>query len=101
MFSSQFEEKFEETNGVEVPMNFSSGCGISENQEATIITEKRLTDAGVQGQDDPTIAAGDLNASEDFVGGIMKIVPSEVDVSLSHTFYQCILAFPKGQSLSM
>lgn len=58
------------------------------------VTENGMSDVGVQGQDDPTVSA-DVNASQDFVGGIMKIVPSEVDVSRHSTFMSAFLLFKR------
>ncbi|XP_043698309.1 transcription factor E2FA-like [Telopea speciosissima] len=78
---SQFEEKFEELNGVEaspsVPIASSSGS--NENTVAAMVTEEcRGKEIGMQGQDDHRMCS-DLNASQDLMGGIMKIVPSDVD----------------------
>ncbi|PON65403.1 E2F Family [Parasponia andersonii] len=75
---SQFEEKFEEINGVQVPANFPSSSGVNENPATTIGTENRGKDIEVQGQHDQGISV-DPNAPQDSVGGIMKIVPSDVD----------------------
>jgi hypothetical protein len=79
---SQFEEKFEEINGVEVPPSFPSSSGFNENPSTAVVTEEsRGKEIEMQGQDDQRMCS-DLNASQDFVSGIMKIVPSDVDVSL-------------------
>ena len=79
---SQFEEKFEEINGVEAPPSFPSSSGYSEDPTAASLTEEsRGKEIEMQGQDADRISS-DPNASQDFVGGIMKIVPSDVDVSL-------------------
>ncbi|XP_042521070.1 transcription factor E2FA isoform X2 [Macadamia integrifolia] len=78
---SQFEEKFEELNGVEAPPSIpiASSSGSNENTVATMVTEEsRGKEIEVQGQDDHRMCS-DLNASQDLVGGIMKIVPSDVD----------------------
>lgn len=76
---SQFEEKFEEIPGAEAPPNLPSNSGFNENQTATVITEEsRGKDIEVQEQDSQRICT-DLSSSQDFVSGIMKIVPSEVD----------------------
>lgn len=82
--SSQFEEKFEEIHGAEAeaPPNLPSNSGFNENQTATVITEEsRGKEIEVQEQDSQRICT-DLSSAQDFVSGIMKIVPSEVDVSL-------------------
>ncbi|KAF8403353.1 hypothetical protein HHK36_011455 [Tetracentron sinense] len=78
---SQFEEKFEEMNGVEAPLSFplASSSGSNENLSAVLLTEgSRGKEIELQGQDAHRMCS-DLNASQDFVGGIMKIVPSDVD----------------------
>lgn len=73
---SQFEEKFEEINGVEVPTCLPSSSGVQENLDAATVVENTQ----LQGQNDHRLSP-DLPASQDFIGGIMKIVPSNVDVS--------------------
>ncbi|XP_040993243.1 transcription factor E2FB isoform X1 [Juglans microcarpa x Juglans regia] len=76
---SQFEEKFEEINDVEVPPNLPSSSGFDENLANTMVTEEcRGKEIEMHGQDAHRMCS-DLNASNDFVSGIMKIVPSEVD----------------------
>lgn len=76
---SQFEEKFEEIHGAEAPPNLPSNSGFNENQAATVITEEsRGKEIEVQEQDAQRMCT-DLSSSQDFVSGIMKIVPSEVD----------------------
>ncbi|KAK9279486.1 hypothetical protein L1049_013165 [Liquidambar formosana] len=76
---SQFEEKFEEVNGVEAPPSLPSSSGFNENPAMAMVTEEsRGKEVEMQGQDAQRICS-DLNAAQDFVGGIMKIVPSEVD----------------------
>ncbi|KAJ4724906.1 Transcription factor [Melia azedarach] len=76
---SQFEEKFEEIHGAEAPPNLPSTSGFNENPAATMIMEEsRGKEIEMQEQDAQTMCT-DLNSSQDFVSGIMKIVPSEVD----------------------
>ncbi|KAL1082190.1 hypothetical protein V6Z11_D09G118800 [Gossypium hirsutum] len=76
---SQFEEKFEEIQGADPPPNFSSTSGLNENPATTMVPEEsRGKEIEMQGQDDNRMCS-DLNASQDFVSGIMKIVPSDVD----------------------
>ncbi|KAJ4979178.1 hypothetical protein NE237_009958 [Protea cynaroides] len=78
---SQFEEKFEEMNGVEAPpsLPLASTSGSNENTVATTVTEEgRGKEIELQGQD-MHVMCSDPNASQDFGGGIMKIVPSDVD----------------------
>jgi len=88
--SSQFEEKFEEINGVEVAPNVPSSSGFDENPATTMVTEEsKGKETEMQGQDAQRMCS-DLNASQDFVSGIMKIVPSDVDVSLALDLYDKI-----------
>lgn len=47
-----------------------------------VTEESRGKEIEMQGQDAHRMCS-DLNASQDFVSGIMKIVPSDVDVSLA------------------
>ncbi|XP_028783206.1 transcription factor E2FB-like isoform X1 [Neltuma alba] len=74
---SQFEEKFEEINGVDVPPNLPSSPELNRHP-ATVITEDARNDKEMQEQDGHR-PGSDLSASQDFVSGIMKIVPSDVD----------------------
>lgn len=79
--SSQFEEKFEEIHGAEATPNLPSNSGLVENPALTMITqESGGKEIEMQGQDAHRECTN-LNASQDFVSGIMKIVPSEIDVS--------------------
>ncbi|KAK9027492.1 hypothetical protein V6N11_067325 [Hibiscus sabdariffa] len=76
---SQFEEKFEEIQGVDPPPNFPPTSGLNENPETKMVTEEsRGKEIDVQGHD-TNIMCSDISASQDFVSGILKIVPSEVD----------------------
>ncbi|KAK9999661.1 hypothetical protein SO802_019264 [Lithocarpus litseifolius] len=73
---SQFEEKFEE---IEAPSDFLPSSGLNENPSTAVVTEEsRGKEIEMQGQDAERFCS-DLNASQDFVSGIMKIVPSDVD----------------------
>ncbi|XP_041027728.1 transcription factor E2FA-like isoform X1 [Juglans microcarpa x Juglans regia] len=66
---SQFEEKFVEMNGAEPPVSFPvASCSVV-NAESTLT---------LQAQPNHHMCY-DINASQDFVGGMMKIVPSDVD----------------------
>ncbi|XWS52805.1 hypothetical protein CRYUN_Cryun11dG0103600 [Craigia yunnanensis] len=81
---SQFEEKFEEIQGVDPPPNFPSTSGLNENLATTMVTEEsRGKEIELQGQDTNGMCS-DLNASQDFVSGIMKIVPSDVDIDADY-----------------
>ncbi|KAF3439456.1 hypothetical protein FNV43_RR17734 [Rhamnella rubrinervis] len=75
---SQFEEKFEEINGVEVPTCLPSSSGVQGNPEAAMVIENTAQEVQLQGEDDHRMCA-DVSASQDFMSGIMKIVPSNVD----------------------
>lgn len=69
---SQFEEKFEEVPGDVVPPVIPSSSGLSERPTTSSVQEEtRGKEVEMQEQD--------ASASQDFVSGIMKIVPSEVD----------------------
>ncbi|KAK8546259.1 hypothetical protein V6N12_027054 [Hibiscus sabdariffa] len=75
---SQF-EKFEEVNGVEPPASVSlaSSSGSNENQVEVNVdgTRKEIEPRAVQ-----THQMGcDVNASQESVGGMMRIVPSNID----------------------
>ncbi|GAB4824637.1 hypothetical protein Ancab_007509 [Ancistrocladus abbreviatus] len=74
---SQFEEKFEEINGAEVHPTLPTNPGYEENAMATVTDGSRVEDIEMQGAEAHQMCS-DANASQDFVSGIMKIVP-EVD----------------------
>lgn len=80
LFSSQFEEKFEEISGAEPPPSIPSTSGYDEETTAAAKYERRDDKTEMQGQGTLAICS-DANAPQDFVSGIMKIVP-EVDVSV-------------------
>lgn len=79
--SSQFEEKFEEINGVDVAPKFPSSPEFNKHQ-STVVPEDKGKDIEVQGQDGHG-PSSDFTNSQDFVSGIMKIVPSDVAVSIA------------------
>ncbi|GMJ10671.1 E2F transcription factor 1 [Hibiscus trionum] len=71
--------QFEEIQGVDPPPNFPSTSGLNENPGTTMVLEEsRGKEIEMKGQDANKICS-DLNASQDFVSGITKIVPSDVD----------------------
>ncbi|KAJ1384548.1 Winged helix-like DNA-binding domain superfamily, partial [Sesbania bispinosa] len=74
---SQFEEKFEEINGVDEAPNVSSSPESNKNQ-SIVGSEDRGKDLEIQEQDvhGPSL---DFPTSQDSVSGIMKIVPSDFD----------------------
>ncbi|KAL6196217.1 hypothetical protein ACLB2K_031832 [Fragaria x ananassa] len=75
---SQFEEKFEEINAAEEPRNIPSTSGLNENPAPTMVTVERGKAVDIQGQEDYRVSA-DPTAPQDFMSGIMKIVPSDVN----------------------
>ncbi|KAL7197024.1 hypothetical protein ACSBR1_036939 [Camellia fascicularis] len=79
---SQFEEKFEEINGDEASPSIPLTSGFDGNSAAPMVTEESRNDTEMQGQEDHRLCS-DINASQDFVSGIMKIVP-EVDDMLKY-----------------
>lgn len=74
---SQFEEKFEEISGAEPPPSIPSTSGYDEQTTAAAKDESRDDEFEMQGQETDRFCS-DTNAQQDFVSGIMKIVP-EVD----------------------
>ncbi|KAM7496967.1 hypothetical protein LguiA_021381 [Lonicera macranthoides] len=95
--TGQFEEKFEEINSVEAPLSVPSTSGVIENPAAPIATENENRENemkfAMEGHEANPISS-DINAPQDFVSGIMKIVPdvdsdadywllSEADVSIT------------------
>ncbi|KAI7991743.1 Transcription factor E2FA [Camellia lanceoleosa] len=77
---SQFEEKFEEMNGGEPSMNFpiASSSGSNENPATETTTGSIDVEIEPWAQDGHGLSS-DLNVSQDYAGGIMKIVPSDID----------------------
>ncbi|KAL6337103.1 hypothetical protein AAG906_036417 [Vitis piasezkii] len=72
---SQFEEKFEEMNGTQPPLSFplASSSGSNENPSTEVV----IADSSgkeLEPQDGYQMCS-DLTASQEFIGGIMKIVP--------------------------
>ncbi|KAE8098624.1 hypothetical protein FH972_016670 [Carpinus fangiana] len=78
---SQFEEKFEDMNSIEPPVCFpvASSSGSNENPPTEVvnvnITGNEIEPQALYGHQ----ISSDLSASQDFAGGMMKIVPSDVD----------------------
>ncbi|XP_068661934.1 transcription factor E2FA-like [Aristolochia californica] len=83
---SQFEEKFEEMNGIEPSphLTHASSSGSAVNTAVDMVAE--CTGRGVEMEvpNDVQRMCSDLNSSQDFVGGIMKIVPSDVDTDADY-----------------
>ncbi|KAF5750569.1 transcription factor E2FA isoform X2 [Tripterygium wilfordii] len=82
---SQFEEKFE-TNGVEAPMSFplASSSGSNENQATEMVMVDKIRQELEPHVPETQTTGCDFNASEDFVGRMMKIVPSDVDIDADY-----------------
>lgn len=69
-------------NGVEVPPTLPSSSAFNENQATAMATEESRGKEIETHEEDAHGMCSDLNAAQDFVSGIMKIVPSDVDVSM-------------------
>ena len=82
--SSQFEEKFEEINGVDAGPNLPSSPEFNKHQ-STVVSQDRGKDLETKGPD-VYRPSSDFSNSQDFVSGIMKIVPSDFDVSMAKFF---------------
>lgn len=77
---SQFEEKFEEVNGAELPMIPLASSSGSNEQLMTEMVPAECSGKELEPQTQlSSHAFSDLNASQEFAGGMMKIVPSDVD----------------------
>ncbi|XLU46895.1 transcription factor E2FA-like [Arachis ipaensis] len=78
---SQFEERFEEINGPEPPVSLPlpSSSGSNEPPVAEAVPAE-CSAKGLEPQPQiPSHTYSDLNTSQDFGGGMMKIVPSDAD----------------------
>ncbi|PPS14477.1 hypothetical protein GOBAR_AA06128 [Gossypium barbadense] len=71
------DEKFEEIQGVGLPSNLPSTSGLDENPAASMVTEESR-EVETQGRYINGMCL-DCHVSQDFVSGIMKIVPSDLD----------------------
>ncbi|KAJ8479075.1 hypothetical protein OPV22_022802 [Ensete ventricosum] len=83
---SQFEEKFEGMSGVEMPPNVlpTSNSGSVENYIVPFVTEEsRGNEMELDTQHSERIWS-DVNSSQDFGGGMMKIVPSDTDTETDY-----------------
>ncbi|XP_017977856.1 PREDICTED: LOW QUALITY PROTEIN: transcription factor E2FA [Theobroma cacao] len=76
---SQFEEKFEELNGVEPPVRLplASSSGSNENQVELVNVDSTRKEVEPQAQTHQM--GSDINASQESVGGMMRIVPLDID----------------------
>ncbi|KAL5808670.1 hypothetical protein ACOSQ3_029361 [Xanthoceras sorbifolium] len=78
---SQFEEKFEETNNAEPPVSLphASNSGFNENQVMGMVTmESTGGEIQPESQQSHQMCSG-LDSSQEFAGGMMRIVPSDAD----------------------
>ena len=88
---SEFEKKFEDTNGTATPpppacLPIASCSGSSENHEieALIVDNKGIANEHQASQDHAHAQPGDTsdpNHLQEQVGGMLKITPSDVEVS--------------------
>ncbi|KAM7499933.1 hypothetical protein LguiA_024347 [Lonicera macranthoides] len=80
---SQYDDKFEEMNGIEPSMSYplASSSGSNGNpplaEMANVVNSEEM-EIETQGQQDANTMSSDLRIPQDYSGGIMKIVPSEV-----------------------
>lgn len=87
--SSQFVEKFEEIRGVDVAPTLPSSPEFNKHQPI-VVSEDIGSDQEMQVQD-VNGTRSDLPTSQDFASGIMKIVPSDFDVSMTTVFEISVL----------
>ena len=87
LFLSQFEERFEDIPNVDEPSNVPSTSGVPENQDVGVPVKEDSTVKNIETQevDDTQRVYSDME-SQDFVDGIMKIVPPDLDVSPNFFF---------------
>ncbi|URE09845.1 hypothetical protein MUK42_23025 [Musa troglodytarum] len=86
---SQFEEKFEEVSGVVTPPKLHSGKSMANPETvgnpmlAVATEESKEKELQVNNQDSHRVFP-DINSSQDFGSGMMKIVPSDVDTDADY-----------------
>ncbi|CAH2072188.1 unnamed protein product [Thlaspi arvense] len=82
---SQFEERFEDIPNADEPSNVPSTSGLAENQDVAMPMEEDSTDINTETQevDDTQRVYSDIE-SHDFVDGIMKIVPPDLDMDVDY-----------------
>ncbi|WOL12740.1 transcription factor E2FB-like [Canna indica] len=86
---SQFEEKFEEVNGVETPPTVPIGssmenAGTTGNTMLAVVTEgSRVQEVQLNNQDSHRMCT-DISSPQDLAGGMMKILPSDVDTDADY-----------------
>lgn len=76
--------QFEEINGTEAPASLPSTSGFNENTTvATVAEESGKEDSEMLGEENHSMCT-DMQSSQDFVSGIMKIVPSDVNTDADY-----------------
>ncbi|KAJ6817364.1 transcription factor E2FA [Iris pallida] len=83
---SKFEEKFEEMRGAETPprLPHASSSGSIQNSGRQMVAEDHTGKEMVEIEVEDPRTNSSINASQDFAGGMMKIVPSEVDTDADY-----------------
>lgn len=83
---SQFEEKFEEMSAVETPRSVppASNSASAEKSVAPMVTEDIRGNEAEEHAHDAQMMCTNGSASDDYNGGIMKIVPSDVDTDADY-----------------
>lgn len=80
---SQFEEKFEEMNTADVPMEPASSTHCPAENPSIPMIQEVVASAEME-QQDHDIQCSDLGSAQDFVGGIMRIVPADVNTDADY-----------------
>ncbi|KAF8113342.1 hypothetical protein N665_0050s0002 [Sinapis alba] len=82
---SQFEETFEDIPNADEPSNVPSTSGLPDNQDVSMPVKEDITVKNMETQeaDDIRRASSEIE-SHDFVDGIMKIVPPDLDMDVDY-----------------
>ncbi|CAF2120710.1 unnamed protein product [Brassica napus] len=81
---SQFEERFEDIPNVDEPSNVPSTSGVPENQDVAVpMEDSKDKNIETQEVDDTQRVHSDIESHE-FVDGIMKIVPPDLDMDVDY-----------------
>lgn len=85
LFASQF-EKFETVNGAEKPLSLPLGNSIEDsraigNTMVAVATEENREEQLQLNNHDSQRACPDTSSPQDFIGGMIRIDPSDADVS--------------------
>lgn len=75
-------------NGAEPPVSFPLASSSESNEHpVTEVVNMESTRKEIEPQAQLAHQmCSDINASQEFAGGMMKIVPSDVDVSINHSY---------------